>query len=77
MAKYCALAVQTSYWKPNSNYLAQIFQVLDGKIRDGDFVVVSEKALSTATGNMVDESTVKAGGNARFLATVWMRIVWG
>ena len=77
MTKYCALAVQTSYWKPNSNYLAQILEPLEGKIRDGDFVVVSEKALSIATGNIIDESTIKPGGNAKFLAFIWMRVVWG
>ena len=77
MTKYCALAVQTSYWKPNSNYLAQILEPLGGKIRDGDFVVVSEKALSIATGNIIDESTIKPGGNAKFLAFIWMRVVWG
>ena len=77
MTKYSALAVQTSYWKPNSNYLSQILEPLGGKIRDGDFVVVSEKALSIATGNIIDESTIKPGGNAKFLAFIWMRVVWG
>jgi F420-0:gamma-glutamyl ligase-like protein len=77
MTKYCALAVHTSYWKPNSNYLSQILEALEGKIRDGDFVVVSEKALSVATGNIIDESTIKPGGNAKFLTSFWMRAVWG
>jgi F420-0:gamma-glutamyl ligase-like protein len=77
MTKYCALAVQTSYWKPNSNYLAQILEALEGKIQDGDFVVVSEKALSIATGNIINESTIKPSNNAKFLACFWMRAVWG
>jgi len=77
MTKYCALAVQTSYWKPNSNYLAQILEALEGKIRDGDFVVVSEKALSIAIGNIINESTIKPSSNAKFLACFWMRAVWG
>lgn len=77
MTKYCALAVQTGYWKPNSNYLRQILEALEDKIRDGDFVVVSEKALAIATGNIIDESTIKPGHNAKFLASFWMRTVWG
>jgi len=77
MTKYCALPVQTSYWKPNSKYLTHILEALEGKIRDGDYVVVSEKALAIATGNIIDESTIKAGGNAKFLASFWMRVVWG
>lgn len=77
MTKYRALAVSTSYWKPGSNYTLHIADSLAGKLCDGDFVVISEKALSTATGNIIDESMVKPSGNARFLASFWMRVVWG
>ena len=77
MTKYCALAIATSYWKPNENYLERITEALDDRLNDGDFVVVSEKALSTATGNIVDESPVKPSRNAKFLADFWMRFVWG
>jgi F420-0:gamma-glutamyl ligase-like protein len=77
MTKYRALAVSTSYWKPSSNYIVHIADSLAGKLWDGDFVVVSEKALSTATGNIIDESLVTPNGNARFLARFWMRMVWG
>ncbi|MCW4028300.1 MAG: coenzyme F420-0:L-glutamate ligase [Candidatus Bathyarchaeota archaeon] len=77
MTKYCALAVSTSYWKPNSPYLDEIVGALKGKIVDGDFVVVSEKALSTALGNIVDESTVVPSGNSKFVGGVWMRFAWG
>jgi F420-0:gamma-glutamyl ligase-like protein len=71
------LAVQTGYWKPNSNYLTPIMKALDGRIRDGDFLVVSEKALAVATGNIIDENTVKPSWHAKFLASFWMRVVWG
>lgn len=77
MTKYKALAVTTSYWKPGDSYLDQITIALDGKVGDGDFVVVSEKALSTARGNIVDESRVKPNSNARFIGGFWMRIMWG
>ncbi|MCW4001344.1 MAG: coenzyme F420-0:L-glutamate ligase [Candidatus Bathyarchaeota archaeon] len=77
MHRYQALAVSTSYWKPNSNYLAQILRSLEGKIQDGDFVVVSEKALAVATGCIQDESRIKPNSNARFIAGFWMRRAWG
>jgi len=77
MTKYCALALTTSYWKPDDNYLDKITTALEGKIEDGDFVVVSEKAISTALGCMVNESTVKPSFNARFIARFWMRLGWG
>jgi F420-0:gamma-glutamyl ligase-like protein len=77
MSKYQALAVVTSYWKPGDDFLNAIIKAIEKKVDDGDFVVISEKALSTATGNIVDESKVQPNFNARLIALLWMRIVWG
>jgi F420-0:gamma-glutamyl ligase-like protein len=77
MTKYSALAVSTKYWKPHSNYTDKILSNIKGKVEDGDFVVVSEKAISTALGNMVDEGTIKPSLAARVLARFWMRLIWG
>ncbi|MFP3985125.1 MAG: coenzyme F420-0:L-glutamate ligase, partial [Candidatus Bathyarchaeia archaeon] len=41
-----------------------------------DIVVVSEKAISTATGNIVDEKFVEPSLMASFLAKYWMRYIW-
>ena len=77
MTKYTALAITTSYWNPKDSYTDKILNAIENKVEDGDFVVVSEKAISTAMGNMVDESTVKPSLTARVMARFWMRIVWG
>lgn len=77
MTKYHALAITTGYWKPSDNYTDRIIDALEGKIENNDFVVVSEKAISTATGNIIDESTIKTSLNAKVMARFWMRIVWG
>ena len=77
MTKYTALAVTTNYWKPHSNCIDKIIKAIEDKVEAGDFVVVSEKAVSTSLGNMVDESTVKPSLTARVLAGFWMRTVWG
>jgi F420-0:gamma-glutamyl ligase-like protein len=77
MTRYRSLAISTSYWKPNSDYTEKIIAAIQGKVEDGDFVVVSEKAISTALGNMVDESRVKSGLMAKVLASLWMRLFWG
>lgn len=74
---YRAIAVLTPYWKPGEDYLEKIVESIKGKVDDGDFVTISEKAISTALGNIVDESTVKPGWTARFLAKYWMRRIWG
>ena len=77
MTKYQALALITKYWKPEEDYLNEITKTTRKRLADDDFVVVSEKALSTALGRIVDESRVKPSFNARIISRFWMRIVWG
>src|SRR3990170_4946632 len=77
MTKYQALALTTKYWKPEENYLNEITKTIEKRVADDDFVVVSEKALSTALGRIVDESSVKPSFNAKIISKFWMRIVWG
>lgn len=77
MTKYKALAVATKYWKPGENYLEEIIKGVQGKVSDGDFVVISEKAISTSLNNIVDENNVKPDLSAKLIAKFWMRTVWG
>ena len=77
MTKYYVLAVATEYWKPGENYLNIIIDSLEKRVNDGDFVVVSEKALSTALGKIIDESHISPSFSARLISRLWMRIVWG
>ena len=77
MTKYYALPVATEYWKPGENYLTGILDAVEKRVADGDFVVVSEKALSTALGNIVDENSICTSFNAKMISRFWMRIGWG
>jgi F420-0:gamma-glutamyl ligase-like protein len=77
MNSYRVLAVTTKYWRPKENYLQEIVKDVEGKIADGDFVVISEKAISTALNNILDENKVKPNWNAKLISKYWMRIVWG
>lgn len=77
MAKYKVLVLSTKYWRPKENYLQEIIKKVDGKITDGDFLVISEKALSTASNNIVDENYINPSLSAKVIAKYWMRIVWG
>jgi len=77
MVKYKALAVTTKYWRPRENYLKEIINGVKGKVSDGDFVVISEKAISTATSNIVNENMIKQSLSAKLIANYWMHIVWG
>jgi len=77
MPRYKVLAITTKYWRPGENYLEEIIKNIKGKITDGDFIVASEKAISTASNNIVDENNVRPSLSAKLIAKYWMRIVWG
>ena len=77
MNKCKALAIITKYWKPGENYLEEIIKGIGGKIADGDFVAISEKAVSTALNSIVDERHVEPSLSAKLITKYWMRIIWG
>jgi len=74
--RYKAVAVESRYWKPGDDYIKDIIEAIENIVEDKDFVTVSEKAISTALGNLIDEKSVKPSRLARFIAKYWMRIVW-
>jgi len=77
MPTYQALALVTSYWKPGDDFIREIIDAITKKVDDSDFVVVSEKALSTAMGDIIDESRVRSSFNAKIIVNCWMRVCWG
>ena len=77
MVKYKALAIATKYWRPGENYLEEIINGVKEKVFDGDFVVISEKAISTAKNNIVDENRIDPSLSAKLISKYWMRTVWG
>jgi F420-0:gamma-glutamyl ligase-like protein len=75
-SRYDAVAIKTRYWMPGEDYIKQVVRAIEGTVEDGDFVTISEKAVSTALGNLIDEITIQPSRLARFLSRYWMRIVW-
>jgi F420-0:gamma-glutamyl ligase-like protein len=69
--------IRTKYWRPGDDFLGIIDDSISGFCHDRDIVVISEKALSVASGRVVDESKFSPGLMAKFLARYWMRLVWG
>jgi len=74
---YKCLSLETGYWRPGTDYVQKIIDNVRGKIENGDFVTISEKAISTASGNILDESKVRPSALAHFVAKYWMRYAWG
>lgn len=77
MSRYKAFPIVTKYWKPGEDYLNDVVKNVAERIADGDFVTVSEKAISIALGNIVDESLSKPSQSARLIARIWIRVCWG
>jgi len=77
MNNYYVLPIVTEYWKPGTDYITNIAGALKRRLVDGDFVVISEKALSTALGYVLDEDMIQPSFNAKFISRFWMQIVWG
>ncbi|MEM2876325.1 MAG: coenzyme F420-0:L-glutamate ligase [Candidatus Bathyarchaeia archaeon] len=73
---YEVIPVKTRFWKPGDDYLNLIVNAVNGKLKDGDFLTVSEKALSTSLGNLVDESRVKPTLLSKFIVRIWVRYFW-
>jgi F420-0:gamma-glutamyl ligase-like protein len=70
-------AVKSNYWRPGDDYVARIMSSLKKILRDEDIIVVSEKAVSTAKGKIVNEADVKPGNLAYIISRFWMRLFWG
>ncbi len=75
--KYAVRPVETSYWRPMDDWIGDIVDGVSKIVREGDFLVVSEKAISVATAQVIDEADIKPTSLAKLIAIGWMRIVWG
>jgi len=72
-----ARRIKTRYWRPGTDYRGEVLAAVGRLVEEGDILTVSEKAISVARGNIIDESKVQPGLLARFLARCWMRGCWG
>ncbi len=76
--RYKLVPVRDRYWKVGSGAVRNALRALkDVTLTDGDVVLLSEKAVAVAEGELIDESRYEPGRLARWLAKYWMRIVWG
>lgn len=65
------------YWFPGTNVVDEIIRKYGRYIEDNDILVISEKALSTALGNIYDEKVLKADVMTEIATFFVMRILWG
>lgn len=75
--KYRTKTLKTKYWRPGTEYSEILLKFVRIHSIEKDFVVISEKAISIASGRMIDEAKISAGLSAKFLASFWIRKIWG
>ncbi|NPA62235.1 MAG: hypothetical protein GXN95_01625 [Methanococci archaeon] len=74
-----AYPITTRYIKRGEDFIPIIIDAIRNsgiKLEDGDFIVLSEKMVSTAEGNFVDESKFEPGILAYF-CYYWSKYLWG
>ncbi|MCW4039371.1 MAG: coenzyme F420-0:L-glutamate ligase [Candidatus Bathyarchaeota archaeon] len=75
MVKY--KSIQSLYWSPGTKFCKIIADLIQPVIRDGDIIIVSEKAVAIAKSRLVNEEKLIPSVSARFLAAIWSRFIWG
>ncbi|MEM4788335.1 MAG: coenzyme F420-0:L-glutamate ligase [Ignisphaera sp.] len=65
-----------SYWFPGTDIVKEIIDKYGKHIENGDIIVIAEKALSTALGNIYDESIIQADVLTKILTFITVRILW-
>ncbi|MCW4049654.1 MAG: coenzyme F420-0:L-glutamate ligase [Candidatus Bathyarchaeota archaeon] len=74
--KLKAIRFRTHYWRPGTDYATEIAETIKNRVADNDIVAVSEKAISTASGHLIDEARVRPSKLSKLLVDPWITRVW-
>lgn len=75
--KFKVKVFESRYWIPKYDFKCEIVSRVSRYARSGDYLAISEKAIATALGYLVDESRLKPGLSAKILARIWIPVFWG
>uniref|UniRef100_A0A7C2VME3 Coenzyme F420:L-glutamate ligase-like domain-containing protein n=1 Tax=Ignisphaera aggregans TaxID=334771 RepID=A0A7C2VME3_9CREN len=64
------------YWYPGTDFREDIVRKYGRHIDNGDFLVISEKAISTALGHIYDESRIDVDHLSELMALAVDRVLW-
>ncbi|MEM2058456.1 MAG: coenzyme F420-0:L-glutamate ligase [Thermoproteota archaeon] len=74
---FVAIPLRSKLWKPKTDFKQEIVKLISGIATTGDYVVLSEKALSTAMGLVCDESTIDSDPYSELMVFLTVRLLWG
>ena len=75
--RYVTKTLKTTYWRPGTDYKKIVVEFANTHAKENDVIVLSEKAISTSLGRLIDENGITPSLLAKFLANFWMRKIWG
>ncbi|MEM4867266.1 MAG: coenzyme F420-0:L-glutamate ligase [Ignisphaera sp.] len=64
------------YWYPGANFINEIIDRYGNHIENGDILVISEKALSIALGNIYDEEIIHVDIITKLFTFMTVKILW-
>lgn len=68
---------RSRYWRPGYDFYGEVSSRVSRYVENGDYLVVSEKAVAVALGYIVDEAKVNPSLSAKILARIWVPLIWG
>ncbi|MEM0232479.1 MAG: coenzyme F420-0:L-glutamate ligase [Candidatus Nezhaarchaeales archaeon] len=74
---FVAIPLRSNVWRPGTNFKKKIVELVRNVVLDGDYVVISEKALSAALGLLYDESSIKSDFYSRLMTYLTTNVLWG
>lgn len=74
---YVAIPLRSTLWRPKTDFKQEIVTLIGNIASNGDYLVVSEKALSTALGLLYDESVIPSDPYSKLMTFLISRILWG
>ncbi len=75
--KLCIIKRPSRYWLPGTDVVKEIVDIYGSMIKDGDIIVVSDKALSIALSNIYDENLISVDPITIIMTFLTSRILWG
>lgn len=74
--KYQIIPIETNYIQPNESLNRMISKVMK-LCEANDYLVIAETPISVSQGRLVDEANYSPSLQAKFLATLWSKYLWG
>lgn len=74
---FVAIPLRSKIWRPKTDFKRKVAELIKEVALDGDYIVVSEKALSSALGLLYDESSINSDLYSKVMTYLTTNLLWG